>query len=140
MQPEHRHPGGGMPATTLRRMALALAVAYLVVLQTLLGGLASGAHAANGVALDAFGQVLCVGAHNASSSAPSSPDEPAHHTPDCCTTGCQMSAGAGLPPPASISLGAPSAAVLLRKVVPRSVAVALGVERSPRHTRAPPLA
>ncbi|CAA0097214.1 Uncharacterised protein [Starkeya nomas] len=136
MQPEHRHPGGRTSATTLRQMALALAVAYLVVLQTLLGGLASGAHAASGVALDAFGQVLCVGAHNA----PSSPDEPAHHTPDCCTTGCQMSAGAGLPPPASISLAAPSAAVLLRKVVPRSAAVALGVERSPRHTRAPPLA
>lgn len=121
---------------TLRRMAMALAVAYLVVLQALLGGLSSGAHAGSLVSVDGFGQILCRGAQTD----PSSPDDPAHHTPDCCTTGCQTSVGTALPPPAGSLLAAPSAVDHAQPLLPRRVVLASDVERSPRHTRAPPLA
>ncbi|MGA0563591.1 hypothetical protein ACO2RV_14190 [Ancylobacter sp. VNQ12] len=121
---------------TLRRMAMALAVAYLVVLQALLGGLASGAHAGSLASVDAFGQVLCLGVQTG----PASPDDPAHHTPDCCATGCQTSVGTALPPPAGTLLAAPSAVDHAQPLLPRPVVLASGVERSPRHTRAPPLA
>ena len=122
--------------TTLRRMTMALAVAYLLVLQALLGGLASGAHAGSLSAVDGFGQVLCLGAHDG----PSSPTDPAHHTPDCCTTGCQVGAGAALPPPIGIAVARPAAVRHVQPLLPRPLALAGSGERSPRHIRAPPLA
>lgn len=115
---------------------MALAVAYVLVLQALLGGLATGAHAANSVAVDAFGQVLCLGTHGA----PTTPADPAQHTPDCCTTSCQVSLGAFLPPPALTGLGRAFAPVLVDVPLPREAVVARDLERSPRHARAPPLA
>ncbi|QFR32977.1 DUF2946 family protein [Ancylobacter sp. TS-1] len=130
-QPDRR-----TPATALRRLALVIAVAYLLVLQSLLGGLAGGAHAAGGIAVDAFGQVICSGAHDA----PSSPADPARHTPDCCTTGCQTAAGAALPPPSAAVPAQPAARLSARVTLPRASAPALQPERTPRHTRAPPLA
>lgn len=130
MTPEDR------PQATLRRMGMALAVAYVLVLQALLGGFATGAHAASGFAVDAFGQVLCLGTHGA----PSAPPDPTHHTPDCCTTGCQASLGASLPPPVPAGLARRFAPALVNAPLPREAVVAGGVERSPRHARAPPLA
>ena len=130
MTPEDR------PKATLRRMGMALAIAYVLVLQTLFGGLATGAHAASGFAVDAFGQVLCLGAHDS----PAAPTDPVQHTPDCCTTGCQVSLGASLPPPALASLALAFTPVLVDVPLPREAVGARGVERSPRHTRAPPLA
>lgn len=123
---------------SLRRLITALAVAYLLVLQAFLGGAASGAHA--GVMLDTFGQVLCRGmGGNEEKGARSSGDD-LHHTPDCCITGCQTSTGAGLPPPAGFSAAMPF--VLLSGTATASVieAVLHDTERTPRHTRAPPLA
>lgn len=121
---------------TLRRMAMALAVAYLVVLQALLGGVSSGAHAGSLVSVDGFGQILCRGAQADTTS----PGDPAHHTPDCCTTGCQTSVGAALPPSADTALALPEAIAHARPLLPRAALVAASDERTPRHTRAPPLA
>lgn len=136
MKPEDDRPAARKHATPrLRGMAMALALAYVLVLQALLGGVASGAHAAGGVTVDAYGQVLCLGS---SASAPS-PADPSHHAPDCCTTGCNMSAGSALPPPANAALAAPSVQPL-RTALPRTPRLALAAARSPRHTRAPPLA
>lgn len=121
---------------TLRRMAMALAVAYLVVLQALLGGVSSGAHAGSLASAGALGQVLCLSMQTA----PASPADPAHHTPDCCTTGCQTSAGAALPPPAGTALALPQATTHAQLLLPSVGFLAASDERTPRHTRAPPLA
>ncbi|MCK0209617.1 hypothetical protein MWN33_16415 [Starkeya koreensis] len=136
MTTEDRHPARPTPATALRRAAMALAVAYLLVLQAILGGMAGGAHAAAGIALDPFGQVICAN----SAGGPTSPADPAHHAPDCCTTGCQTSAGAGLPPPVAAAPALPVGQALGRAPLPRARVLALQPERTPRHTRAPPLA
>ncbi|MBB3771785.1 hypothetical protein FHS55_002394 [Angulomicrobium tetraedrale] len=120
---------------TLRRMTMALAVAYLLVLQALLGGMATGAHAGSLATVDAFGQVLCLTGHQP----PASPSAPAHHTPDCCTTGCQISALATLPPLAA-GVAAPLPVVAGPARLPADAAVAAGLQRSPKNARAPPLA
>ncbi|MDQ0512855.1 hypothetical protein [Ancylobacter amanitiformis] len=124
---------------TLRRIVMALAVAYLLVLQSLLGGAASGAHAGNLATVDAFGQVLCLTGHQTPASPPDSPSAPAHHAPDCCTTGCQISALAALPP-AAAGIAAPRPVVAERALLPADAAVAAGLQRSPKNARAPPLA
>lgn len=124
---------------TLRRMVMALAVAYLVVLQALLGGIASGAHAAgsvDGFGAGTLGQVICRGAQPA----PASPTEPASHTPDCCTTGCLMSVGTALPPAVGATPVARPAAVTISVRPPFADVVPVGVAHSPRNARAPPLA
>lgn len=136
MTTEDRQPARPMPATALRRAAMALAFAYLLVLQAILGGMAGGAHAAAGIALDPFGQVICANG----ASAPTSPADPAHHVPDCCSTGCQTSIGAGLPPPVAAAPAQPVAHALVRAALPRAPVATLQPERTPRHTRAPPLA
>ncbi|QIB32848.1 hypothetical protein [Ancylobacter pratisalsi] len=129
---------------TLRRMAMALAVAYLVVLQAFLGGIASGAHAAgslegfggNGFGPIGLGQVICRGAQDT----PASPTEPAHHTPDCCATGCLMSVGTALPPTAGTAPAARPSVVVIAVRPPFEDTLPTGVARSPRNARAPPLA
>lgn len=120
---------------TGRMMATALVAAYLLVLQALLGGLAAGTHAGAGVTVDAFGQVICRGA----SAGTSSPSDPAHHTPDCCTTGCQTSAATGLPPVA-VALGAPVETASHLASRPRADSAPRGLEQRPHNARAPPLA
>jgi len=119
---------------TGRMMGTALVAAYLLVLQALLGGLAAGTHAGAGVAVDAFGQVICRGA----STSTDSPSDPAHHTPDCCTTGCQTSAATGLPPVA-LALGSPSVALSLLALPLRTDIATNGLEHRPHNARAPPL-
>ena len=120
----------------LRRLAMVLAVAYVLVLQALLGGMASGAHAAGFVTVDAFGQTLCLGSH----SAPAAPGDPARHTPECCLTGCQAAPAAALPPPLAAMAALPASHREARTLPPRTAGFARTPERSPRHTRAPPAA
>lgn len=115
--------------------ATAILAAYLLVLQALLGGLASGTHAGSAVAMDAFGQVLCRGATDGAGS----PAEPAHHTPDCCTTGCNVSVGTGTPPTA-VAFDAPRP-VAVAVLAPLQFGPATdGAPRRPHNARAPPLA
>jgi len=116
-------------------MATALVAAYLLVLQALLGGLAAGTHAGAGVSVDAFGQVLCRGA----STGTDSPADPAHHTPDCCTTGCQTSATSGLPPLAP-AFAAPRAAIAHTQPLLRTNLATSDLDHRPHNARAPPLA
>ena len=116
-------------------MATALVAAYLLVLQALLGGLAAGTHAGAGVTVDAFGQVLCRGA----SSGTGSPSDPAQHTPDCCTTGCQTSAATGLPPIVLV-LATPAVAIARTQPLLRAHLTENGLEHRPHNARAPPLA
>ncbi|MCS0501325.1 hypothetical protein [Ancylobacter mangrovi] len=123
----------------LRRMAMALAIAYLVVLQAFLGGMASGAYAAAGAGYDSFAQVICRGLHG-TSSAPAAPADPSHHLPDCCSTGCLMSVGTPLPPAAGFVPAERPAVVVAAVLPPATLAPVIGAERSPRNTRAPPLA
>jgi len=120
---------------TGRRMATALVAAYLLVLQALLGGLAAGTHAGAGVTVDAFGQVICRGA----SAGTNGPADPAHHTPDCCTTGCQTSAVTGLPPVA-LALGTPIETASYLASRPRADSAPRGLEHRPHNARAPPIA
>ena len=120
---------------TGRMMATALVAAYLLVLQALLGGLAAGTHAGAGVAVDAFGQVLCRGA----STGTNGPADPAHHTPDCCTTGCQTSVATGLPP-VELAFASPSVATTETAPPLRADIADSGLEHRPHNARAPPLA
>ncbi|MDQ0348231.1 hypothetical protein [Ancylobacter vacuolatus] len=124
------------PAGALRRWALVLAVAYVLVLQALLGGLASGAHAAGGLTVDGFGQVLCLSGHGD----PATPGDPARHTPDCCLTGCQAAPAAALPPPVAALSALPAHPLVARHLPPRAARLARAPERSPGHIRAPPRA
>ncbi len=118
-----------------RRMGFALAAAYLLVLQAFIGGMAMGAHAGSLAALDGIGQILCA----SDMGQPQLPGgDPAHHTPDCCSTGCSTSAGAALPPPVAgmaIPLRGRLAAAPFAREPERA-----GTPRSSRHARAPPLA
>ncbi|TCK29038.1 hypothetical protein EV667_3056 [Ancylobacter aquaticus] len=129
---EQARPAGA----PLRRWALVLAVAYVLVLQALFGGIASGAHAAGGVTLDAFGQALCLSSH----SDPAAPGEPARHTPDCCLTGCQAAPAAALPPPVAATVALPTAPLEASHLPPPPARLARTPERSPGHIRAPPRA
>lgn len=113
----------------------AILAAYLLVLQALLGGLASGTHAGSAVAMDAFGQVLCRGAADGAGS----PADPAHHTPDCCTTGCNVSVGTGTPP-AAHAFDHPYPVAVAALAPPQLASVADGAPRHPHNARAPPLA
>lgn len=124
------------PAGALRRWALVLAVAYVLVLQALLGGLASGAHAAGGLTVDGFGQVLCLSGHGD----PATPGDPARHTPNCCLTGCQAAPAAALPPPVAALSALPAHPLVARHLPPRAARLARAPERSPGHIRAPPRA
>lgn len=120
---------------TMRMTMTAILAAYLLVLQGLLGGFASGTHAGTAFALDSFGQVLCSGAVNG----PASPSDPAHHTPDCCTTGCNVSVGTGTPPVA-VGFEAPHPATVAI-LVPVDVETRPdGTPRGLHNARAPPLA
>ena len=120
---------------TGRMMATALVAAYLLVLQALLGGLAAGTHAGASVTVDAFGQVLCRGA----STGTNGPADPAHHTPDCCTTGCQTSVATGLPPVVLV-LTSPAVAISQTQPLLRADIADSGLEHRPHNARAPPLA
>jgi hypothetical protein len=120
---------------SLTTMMVAVFAAYLVVLQALLGGLASGSHAGMAYALGASGEIICSGAADL----PGHPAEPAHHTPDCCLTGCNMPIAAGaLPQPAALPALLPVALAILVPAQPETRSS--DTARGPHKARAPPLA
>lgn len=120
---------------TLGTMTTAILAAYLLVLQALLGGLASGGHAGAAFALDEFGQVLCQG----TAEGDGSPADPAHHTPDCCSTGCTFSVGTGSSP-AAVALEAPVPVVVAALAPSQFRPARDAAPRHPHNARAPPLA
>ncbi|MFK8250504.1 hypothetical protein [Ancylobacter terrae] len=120
---------------TRRCAAAALALAYLLVVQAILGGLGHGAHAADRFEAARLGgaPLLCSG----DMVMPAGPDgAPARHTPDCCTLGCLMAAGA-LPAPLAAALPVPDAPAARSEPLPRAGLVA-DATRSPAQARAPP--
>lgn len=122
--------------STLRRMTMALAIAYLLVLQAVIGGIASGAHAA-GLASGTMDPAICRGAQDA---APAGPGDKTHHTPECCFSGCQITAIGGLPPVAGMGSAVPTPRLALRMAPAPLLHLPAGPERSPRLPRAPPRA
>ena len=78
-----------------RRSWVALLAACVLVVQSLAGALATGAHAAS-IQLDAFGGVICAtNAAETPSGGGESPEK--RHTPACCFAGCLSFAWAALP-------------------------------------------
>jgi len=113
-----------------------LAAAYLLFVQALLTGAGLGARAAP--AVDFHGAVICTAGHDDHGR----PAAPADHDGDaalCCVLGCAAT-GAALPPPdAAITALSPrrqGRAAPLSRADP----IARAAERTPRRTRAPPIA
>ncbi|WGD32053.1 hypothetical protein AncyloWKF20_09630 [Ancylobacter sp. WKF20] len=124
--------------STLRRMTMALAIAYLLVLQAVIGGIASGAHAA-GLASGTMDPAICRGAQDVAPS-PAGPVDSTHHTPECCFTGCQINAVGSVPPVSMAGIGVPAPRPAVRIEPTAALHHPAGLERSPQHARAPPLA
>lgn len=115
----------------LPRVVLALAVAYLLVLQMVVAGFVSGVQAApSGGDLHAE---LCLGSGQDDGGGAALPDHP-----DCCRQGCPMLGALGLLPP-SLALAEPAF-----NRAPARVAAPPGAPhrlwRDPRRARAPPSA
>lgn len=78
---------------------MALAAAYVLVLQSLLATFAFGADSAAG-RFDAFGNVICT--HAGATEKPAG--DPQNHQPSCCTLGCAFSSlGFGAPPDVAVA-------------------------------------
>ena len=112
---------------------VALAAAWFLVMQSVLGtlALAAGPQTAQ---LDAFGNVICT--HGAIGELPDSPQQ--KHTPSCCVLGCNLAASVLAGPPATSSLFAPLnyETVVFSPSAPDHLAFER--PRSPSNPRAPP--
>lgn len=119
-----------------RRVVLSLALAYVLVLQSLLGGLATGAFASAALDPSSAAHIICRGA---SADLPE-PADPAQHTPDCCVLGCPGATGAAMAPTLA-TIPAPSRTVAAAEptVSVAQSAPATG-PRLAHPPRAPPLA
>ena len=118
-----------------RRSWIALAAAYVLFVQALLTGASLGAAAAP--AVDFHGAVICTAGHGDRTD----PGAPGSHGDAalCCVLGC-AAAGAALPAP-DAAAGAPTPRRETRlAVVARAGPLARAAERTPRRTRAPPIA
>lgn len=125
--------------TALSRRWVAVAAAYLLVLQAIFAGMASGARAAGNGLDHELAITLCAPGSITPADADHSGSAAAHADMSCCTLGCAMPAG-----------GLPSAAVFA-PVVHRAadqVAFSRGLDRpsgflsgrTPANPRAPPVA
>jgi len=114
---------------------VALAAAYILILQSVVGALALGA-GPNARLLDAFGNPLCITSADHSEQAPAR-----HHNaplPDCCTAACSNFAPVFLParPFAHVANPLPMDAEPLRSVAEAGPRPA--PEHDPGSPRAPP--
>lgn len=116
-------------------LPVALAAAWLLLLQSTFGAFALGA-APDPTQLDAFGNVICT--RDGATQLPGG-QRPAH-LPACCTLGCNMVSATYAPPPgvgmAPVSLSFEPVAF----VAPVARHLDFTRERSPANPRAPPLA
>ncbi|WP_332683369.1 DUF2946 family protein [Bosea sp. (in: a-proteobacteria)] len=114
----------------------AIAAAYLLVLQAVFAGLASGANAA-GASLDrSLGMTLCAPGQMP----PADDSAAAHQMPSCCTLGCSLSGGGTPAVPASFVpvVHRPVDLIAFQHRLDLPHGFAAG--RSPANPRAPPAA
>lgn len=131
-----------MPLSARRRISgsrrlVALAAAYLLVLQALFAGLASGANAAN-LGLDrALAMTLCSGGEMPMSQ---NGTTAAHDQASCCLLGCALSGGGAPAAPADFLpvTHRPADLVAFQRRLDLPHGFAAG--RSPANPRAPPAA
>jgi hypothetical protein len=117
------------------RRAVAVATAYLLVLQAVLTGLVLGAHA-DPAHRGALAAIICSAAGADSNHSGPPLDNPDRIT--CCVLGCGMSGPGLTPPPAGAVIAPlPPAEAVAVSWTPRTP-VDRGAERTPRNTRAPP--
>lgn len=114
-------------------MPTALAVAWLLVLQSMLGAFAAG-FGPNPAQLDAFGNVICT--HDGAAQLPRGEQQ---HQQSCCVLGCTMFSSAfGAPPEASPLLDGVAFAASLLIAFPARNAIGFSHDWSPGNPRAPP--
>jgi hypothetical protein len=122
----------------MSRRWVAIAAAYLLVLQAIFAGLASGAKAAS-ISLDReLALTLCAPGDTATASADHGGAGAQHADQSCCALGCPMSAG-GQPPGADFEPVVHRAAdqVAFSERLDRPLGFLSG--RSPANPRAPPV-
>jgi hypothetical protein len=117
------------------RRWVALAAAYLVVLQAIFAGLSSGANAASFSLDRSLAMSLCAGGEG-----PISPDNgaAAHEQPLCCAAGCTLTGGAPAAPDFLPIVHRPAQPGTFRGSP--SQKHGFGGNRSPANPRAPPAA
>lgn len=124
-----RHTPPGIPP--LPRVLLALAVAYLLVVQMVVAGFVSGVQAApSGGDLHA---VLCLGSGQDDGKGAALPDHP-----DCCRQGCPMLGAFGVLPPSLVLADAAFSRARVLRAQPAEAPHRLW--RDPRRARDPPSA
>ncbi len=116
-------------------MPTAFAVAWVLVLQSLLGAFAAGA-GPNPAQLDAFGNVICT--HDGTAQLPPG-DQPQQHQQSCCVLGCTMFSTAFGAPPETVALFNDLALVASAVVFPTAVVFGFDRDWSPGNPRAPPV-
>lgn len=108
-----------------------LLLAYLLVLQAALGGLALGSQPVVAAAL--------ADVHCGSFSGPGEGSGKGHAAlPGCCVAGCLMQGGAMAPPPSFPATPISGDDQLVRTPAEARAAAPVSPERSPRSTRGPP--
>lgn len=114
-------------------MAVAVAAAWFLALQSLLGayGMAAGPQR---LQLDAFGNVICT--HEGIGELPDG-SQPAH-MPDCCVIGCNLAAPLLANPPAPIAIATGFSSETLHFQAIRPDHLSFARQRSPANPRAPP--
>lgn len=116
-------------------MPTALAVAWLLVLQSVLGAFAAGV-GPNPPQLDAFGAVICT--HDGAAQLPPG-EQPQQHQQSCCVLGCNMYSSAfGAPPESSPLLDGVAFATSYLVAFPASNDIGFSHDWSPANPRAPP--
>lgn len=114
---------------------MALAAAWLLVLQSVFVAFASG-NPSGAAQLDAFGNVICT--HDGTGELPSG-DRQQGHLPACCVLGCSTASAAYVPPPEVPAVEIALSGKVVGFVPARSEGFRLKRIRMPSNPRAPPL-
>jgi len=114
-------------------MAVAVAAAWFLALQSLLGAFAMAA-GPRPLQLDAFGNVICT--HEGIGELPDG-SQPAH-LPDCCVLGCNLAAPLLASPPSPVALETGFGLATLSFRMGSQDHLSFARQRSPANPRAPP--
>ncbi|MFD1703078.1 hypothetical protein ACFSCV_08680 [Methylopila henanensis] len=112
-------------------MIRGLLLAYLLVIQAALGGVAIGSLP---VAAAEAALVDCISAHSSNHA----PAKGHGALPGCCVAACQLHGGSSAPPPSFATAPVSGDVQLVRTPAEARAAAPVILERSPRSTRGPP--